>query len=417
MFTSLNLYNYFEVLYSVKLIIRLFLLLFFVGSGAKVMTITISELVASGVSMLVIGLCGTAYVASVFVSGLFLAKILKRYSIYRVILLGGVLMAAGYGCLSLSMTSPIYLFAGMVMIGVAATFAGYSPASILIRQNFSSNGLITSAVFCGSAIGAAFYSALYGWGVGKFGFGSTLRIFCLIQITAAVVLFLKKNAPDSTKQEDSTHEPADKSEILQSRNTYLKSGVFWYIFAFAILTSGTVSTIHSYLPSYLVEAQYSLSTSASIYSAMMLAAAPATLLSGYLTEKYSVSLFINTNIGALTIGMVLLLLCPTSVQLIWIAGILLGIACPISTLAAPLLLGDVFDNCTYTQCIGIVNASTFVSLGLMFCATAVMSEIFGSQLPAFRILMFLSVLLLIMGAAWRYIKYQIKPEGEKKPWN
>lgn len=368
------------------------------------MTVTISELVASGISMLTIGICGAAYVVSVFISGLFLAKILKRCSIHRIILLGGILMATGYGCLSFSMMSPFYLFAGMVMIGIAATFAGYSPVSILIRENYSSNGFVTSAVFCGSAIGAAFYSTLYGWGVASFGFGKTLRFFCLIQIFAAAVLFWNRNTKDGSRQEASLNDLAGKEEVPQPKSPYLNSVIFWYIFIFAILTSGTVSTVHSFLPSYLVEAEYPLSTSTSIYSAMMLAAAPATLLSGYLTEKFSVSFFINANIGALTIGMILLLFYPTSVQLIWIAGILLGIACPISTLAAPLLLGDVFDNQTYTQCIGIVNASTFVSLGLMFCATAVMAEIFGSQLPAFRILMLLSVLLLIMGSAWKYIK-------------
>lgn len=386
---------------SRKLLMGLFVLLFFAGSGAKVVTITISELSAAGISLSMIGISGTAYVMAVFLSGMSFSKVMEHISVDKVMKIGGILMAAGYAVLGFSMQSRVCMLVGMVFIGMAATFVGYSPVSVIIRRYFTSGKLLTAVIFSGTSIGASCYSALYGVGIPRIGFQKTLLLFGMMQMLAVLVvsIFLMKRKlvenPDEKKHE--------MSEEGRKELSHLRFPVFWYIFFFAVLASGVVSTVHSYLPAYLVERGFSLSISSGMYSVMMLAAAPASILSGYLSEKYSTDVFINSNMGALVVGMVLLLFAPGQ-KLLWAAAVLLGIACPVSTLAGPLMLGEVFDNRTFTKSIGIVNASAFVCLGTMFCAVAVFTEIVGTYQIAFRILLILSFLLGAAGTAWRYMK-------------
>lgn len=384
-----------------QLLSGLFILLFFAGSGAKVVTITISELSAAGISLSMIGVSGAAYVMAVFLSGLFFSNVLKHISVDKVMKVGGIMMAAGYAVLGFSIRSQVCMLLGMILIGMAATFVGYSPVSVIIRRYFTSGKLLTAIIFSGTAIGASCYSALYGVGIPWIGFQKTLLLFSVAQVLAVMLvsIFLMRRK----LEENSNEKEQERSEGGKKKSSHLRLPVFWYIFFFAVLASGVVSTAHAYLPAYLVERGFSLSISSGMYSVMMLAAAPASILSGYLSEKYSTDVFINSNMGALVVGMVLLLFAPGE-KLLWVAAILLGIACPVSTLAGPLMLGEVFDHRTFTKSIGIVNASAFVCLGTMFCAVAVFTEIVGTYQIAFRILLILSFLLGAAGTAWRYMK-------------
>lgn len=356
-----------------KVMLGLFLMLFIVASGSKTYILMFSQLEARGFSMSFISICALLTTIAVFVSGMVLHKVTGRLGIRRTMLLGGILMAAAYLLIAFS-EGAYALVIAVLLMGVSTTFSGYTPVSIILRKWFTASyGITVSIVFTGMTFGTSFYSLLYGKLVSKFSFSSTLAILALLPIILPIVVdrFLVIECPETVGLkpyneigQQRSKKNADRIELLPEQAR--KTGLFWYIIVLIFLLGGAVATAQSFIPAYLEHAGLPLERASYVYSVMMLLAAPASLLGGYIADRFSVRTFLLSTGLAYIFGMILLLIAGNSYVLMFVMAVLMGTAYPCGSLTPSLLMNDSFGTKAYDGLLGIVQATSFISIGIMF---------------------------------------------------
>ncbi|MGN1016871.1 MAG: MFS transporter [Faecousia sp.] len=252
-----------------------FLSIFLVTSGTKLFTLFFPELERQRIPMTIVSLASVAATAAIFLSGLYIGKIIRVMGMKRMMLLGCALMAAAY--VQFAIAGPVILFSGFICLGIATTLCGYTPASLIITNWYTKGrGLALSVVFTGMTLGTALYSALCGVLLTKYGLKMTALIVggIVLCLGFPAIALLVKEAPAEAPEGE--QEPSGKKTVKSgvldlSEQEARKTSLFGLILLVTLLAAGLLSTVQSYIPSHLQNEGLSILQSSQVYSAMMLA--------------------------------------------------------------------------------------------------------------------------------------------------
>ena len=386
--------------------ICVFLSLFLVTSGSKIFTLFFTEFEKNGIPITVVSIASVVVTATIFVTGLYIGKVIARLGIRKTMILGCILMALSFVMFAIS-TIPS-LFAGFLFLGGGTTFCGYTPASLIISNWYGKKkGLALSAVFTGMSLGASFYSYVAGILLTKWGLrGTGFCVSVFILVTGLPILFLAIREkpdvdPDAADElaagTDVSAKSTQKDLLLLdvSPKTAGKTALFAVIMVVVLLSSGVVSTVQSYIPSHLQAEGLDTIGASRIYSLMMLVGTLGTLLGGFIADKKGTRTFILYTSVVFFIGTWLLIFCPQQMGLLYVAAVLMGLSYPLCSMTPTLLMADTFGKEAYSGLLGIVQASTFASIGVFFPLTGVLYRVNGSYKMAYVILNLLMIVSII----------------------
>ncbi len=192
-----------------------------------------------------------------------LHKLLKRISLKRLILFGGLISAAGYVLFSLA-RSLAGLFAGGILIGASTVLAGTATVQLIIARWFSDRrsqitGLVASASGIGTAIGSPFVGQMIrnlGWRTACLVIGGLVAVFICVQAT-----FLLKNDPSCAglppytlgRQSGGAGGDLPALEEGLSLQEGMKSSCFWLFSGGMVVVSVVYQIISLYQSSILIE--------------------------------------------------------------------------------------------------------------------------------------------------------------------
>lgn len=378
--------------------------IFFVGSGVKVFLLFLPEFERIGFSIGTVSSLSVLAPVSVFVSGMFVSKVLKKIGVKLTMLIGMLLMATAYFLFSIAI-NPLVISISFVCMGISVTFSSYTPATILINRWFDSKrALVLSIVFMGMSVGSAMYSAIAGWLLDNYNFQVTSIVIALMIIVfASIPIFLfVKESPEKlgqvpySKGEKKTAKAQGKIQLLDySTKQASKTFAFWRIVIITLIAAATLATIQSYLPAHLQFEGMAPIASSRIYSIMMLASAPSTILGGFIAEKYSTKIFILYTALLLIAGTALIIIVPTSFGIMVFAALAVGIAYPLCNITPSLLMNDTFSKKTFDGLIGILQASMAAAAGILFPAVGFAYEYFNSyKVPLWGLIALIAIMII-----------------------
>lgn len=383
-----------------------FLSIFLVTSGTKLFTLFFPEFERQGIPMTIVSLASVAATVAIFVSGLYIGKIIRAMGMKRMMLLGCALMAAAY--LQFAFANPVILFSGFICLGVATTLCGYTPASLIITNWYDKGrALALSVVFTGMTLGTALYSSLCGVLLTEYGMKITALIVggCVFSLGFPAILLLVKEAPAKAPSAEAQkmaekERKTDKPGVLDiSEKEAGKTSLFLLILFVTLLAAGLLSTVQSYIPSHLQNEGMSILQSSQVYSVMMLAGTFGTILGGILADRFGTRVFILYTSALSWIATWLLIFNPTGQGAMFLAAAMMGLAYPLCTVTPSLLMSDTFGQRACTGLLGLVQASTFVSIGIFFPVTGFLYRWQGTYRWAFTLINLLMVVMVVAAMA------------------
>lgn len=357
-------------------------------------------------SLTIVSLASVAATVAIFVSGLYIGKIIRSLGMKRMMLLGCALMAAAY--LQFAVANPVILFSGFICLGIATTLCGYTPASLIITNWYDKGrALALSVVFTGMTLGTALYSSLCGVLLTEYGMKATALIIggCVLCLGFPAIALLVKEAPPEASgantQTPSEEKPGKvKAGVLDiSEQEAGKTPLFLLILFVTLLAAGLLSTVQSYIPSHLQNEGMSILHSSQIYSVMMLVGTFGTILGGILADRFGTRAFILYTSALSFAATWLLIFYPTSQSVMLLAAAMMGLAYPLCTVTPSLLMSDTFGQRACTGLLGLVQASTFVSIGIFFPATGFLYRRQGTYRWAFTLINLLMVVMVVSAMA------------------
>ncbi|ONI47583.1 hypothetical protein AN644_04730 [Candidatus Epulonipiscium fishelsonii] len=399
-----------------------FLIIFLVGSGMRCTSIYATALVDRGFSMTIFGIGTSLNTVAGFISGLLIAQLLERFSVKKVVGLGILFISLGTFILSIA-ESTIALFLGFFIIGMAMILAGYTPAIIVLSKWYQTNfALVISLVYTGMTIGTSTMSLLYGELAPRIGFTYTLWIMAAMQFLigflalkflvaedpceiGAEIYIAPKKDKDITKVKNPT--PTLNVTPKEAKKKFL----FWYLLIVFFCINSIVSTLQLYIPAYMETMGHSLQSASQLLSILMVFGAISTVLSGYITDKFSAFTFYIMTAVFFLVACVLLLAIPKSYPAMMLMAALMGIAYPASSIAPSLMLYDSFSKETAGKLTGFSNATLFAAMGVSSPIVGYAYDLTNSYVEIFVVMTILFVGGILLMIFYKFIKnWEIRKE-------
>lgn len=181
-----------------------------------------------------------------------LGSLMDRFPIRRLMLLGSVMLAAGYAALSFATSFLQVLIIFGVLIAPANVLMGPVAATVLISRWFvRRRGMAIGIAIAGIAMGGVLFPPFIQWLLDSFEWREAFRVFALL--LGAVIIpaaFLVVNSPadrDLHPDGEDTESEMARSESqapLVSSGEILRDPAFWLIsFLFAIVLSGMIGMV------------------------------------------------------------------------------------------------------------------------------------------------------------------------------
>jgi MFS family permease len=206
-----------------------------------------------------------------------IGSLMDRFSIRGLMLLGGVMMAAGYAALSLVTSFAQALIIFGVLIAPANVLMGPVAATVLLSRWFvKKRGRAIGIAIAGVAMGGVLFPPFIQWLLDSFEWREAMRLFALflavLVIPAAALVVnspAERNLHPDGEESESELARSEAQESLASFADILKDPAFWLIsLLFAVVLSGMIGMVTN-LPSLAIGNGVSAANAAllvSIYS-------------------------------------------------------------------------------------------------------------------------------------------------------
>ena len=302
------------------------------------------------------------------ITGIFVGRLLHRFSPKSFMLWGSVV--TGVSLLLLSLANGLWLFYFLYLIaGIAAGFNSAIALFTLLSRWFTRKwGTAIGIALTGGGIGSIIIQPLVGIIAQNYGWRSTYLfagLLTLIINVPLIVFVLKDNPasmgllPDGDRPEDinrSTNskpvtripaESAGAASVNNRRFPYLKSPAFWLIcLSFALLSIGYNAVITQQV-SLITDMNVSGTLAALLRGITLGIGAISALLAGWLADRF-VSRYVTILFFVLAvIGMVILIHAGT-ISGIWFFVVIYGLGTGASGTLLPIVTRDIFGEAEFS---------------------------------------------------------------------
>ncbi|RJS63145.1 MFS transporter [Priestia filamentosa] len=293
------------------------------------------------------------------VTFLFAGKLMEKTNIK--VLLTVSYSVIGLGLISLSMADSIIPFYIVkTLIGIAQPFAIVLSIPVLLGNWFEKKlGTVMGIALGISAIGGSIFNPIISmvitnanWRVGFIVSGAIVLI-----LTLPITLFLIKYKPEKGQQPygyETTKNVENKGvDFGFSIKQALKTPLF-YLLAFADTALNFISGFVQNISGHIVNVGHSLTTGASVISAVMLGAAIGKILIGYLLDKFNQSFIIIMYMIFGSLGWGGLVITTSGTALV-ASGFLLGLGQAMLLVSLPYFTRKTFGPKSYSSIYSIIT--------------------------------------------------------------
>ena len=322
-----------------------------------------------------------------------IVKALKKVS-YKTIIIAGILLLAISGyfigtCRNLMLVNIMGILRG---IGLACTS---NVIITMLTGNWflARRGTISGIIMSFSGIMGSLFSPVVSMFLDRYGFTNAYLICIAIMIILALPAIMIPFRPEDINMEAYGHDRKD----LETKDSYegryefsLKSKVFITLVFTSFLVI-CVTTLTSYLPSYVESLKQSAGNGAALLSASMVGNVLFKFLIGISIDRKGVFFSFVSFMMISFAGLAMIVLVPQNATLLFIAGILYGACYAVNKVAIPLTIRIFFGDDKYGEAYSVLSLCENIARSTIITSIGFIFDVSGSYLICFLIALFASL--------------------------
>lgn len=348
----------------------------------------------------------TTSIHSVFITitSLCFGKLLKRFSIRQIALLGCVSKLLSSGLFMIASTLPVF-YASAALMGISNGLFTTVTCSILINNWFAKNqGTVYGIALSFSGSGAMVLSYLtsglilhHGWRT------AATCLFLIVVCMSAIMLLLLCSRPEdlgmsaygsaqTTARSGGTESAAEEGVLLSQA---LRGPFFWMACAMVFLIGVSCYPVSTTIAAHLSDIGFGQEAIGLIVSCSSFGTMICKIPLGYLSDKVGIRTLMTVLLGSCAIGAVILIT-TTSGVLLYIMPFLVGIGLAGTTMPLPFIARSLFGMREYSKFVSILNAMmTFgIAVGVPLLNKAY--EAIGTYRGVYPLFVGFSILALLL---------------------
>ncbi len=338
-----------------------------------------------------------------------IVKALKKVS-YKTIMISGIAMLCISGYV-------IAITRNLLMVNIMGVLRGIGLActsgviiTILTGNWFlSRRGTISGLIMSFSGIMGSMFSPVVSTMLENYGFKNAYLICVAIMLILALPSVFIPLRPEDIEMEAYGHDRLD----IQDKDSY--NGYFELSFtgkAFLTLMSTSflvicVTTLTSYLPSYVESLNQSARNGAALLSASMIGNVLFKFLIGICIDRKGVFFSFVSFMSISFIGLIVITFIPQNTGLLMMAGVLYGACYAVNKVAVPLTVRIFFGDKKYGEAYSVLSLSENIARSAIITSIGFIYDQNGSYLICFLIALFASL------ASSAMMIYQHRKLGQK----
>lgn len=348
--------------------------------------------------------CNT--IISMFLYG----RLVEKIGMKKLIVVGGVLTAAGFAVFGLAQNIAMLYLTG-ILFGCGCALLNNNAVNAVVQMWFKKNQgtYMSIASTCGSVAGIVAATAVaamiagIGWRPALF----AISALCLVGMIVCEILY--KGDPDSLgatpvgiDEVSDADETGEKStQVVSEGISYsgmLKTGKFW-VLAIVMFIMGIVGySLLANLPLLVTDYGYG-NLSGTMLSVALLASAIFLIPSGRIMDKAGVAVFMAICYVFIVIAMVLMLMGNVSLALAYVISALVGAGYDMCMTGPGIITIEAFGNRDYAKKMGTISAFCYAGVALGPTIMSLFYDLGGSYTAAFIIFIALAIAAALIGFA------------------
>lgn len=322
-----------------------------------------------------------------------IVKALKKVS-YKTIMIAGILLLAISGyfigtCRNLMLVNIMGILRG---IGLACTS---NVIITMLTGNWflARRGTISGIIMSFSGIMGSLFSPVVSMFLDRYGFTNAYLICISIMIILALPAIMIPFKPEDMNMKAYGHDRKD----LETKDSYegryefsLRSTVFITLVITSFLVI-CVTTLTSYLPSYVESLKQSAGNGAALLSASMVGNVLFKFLIGISIDRKGVFFSFVTFMIISFIGLAMIVFVPQNATLLFVAGILYGACYAVNKVAIPLTIRIFFGDGKYGEAYSVLSLCENIARSAIITSIGFIFDVSGSYLICFLIALFASL--------------------------
>ena len=317
----------------------------------------------------------------------------RRLGYKKVVSCSVALYAAGY-ILLYTMTSSAAYYAGVICLGLGASFCGVAGAAYIVGAWFCKHrgtmlGLVTASTGIGGSLLCLLQTSLidtYSWR------SSYLLCAVLTLVLLILVLLTVRNDPkelglapygqDAPAENKKKHKLPDMAFAGKSMPQLYRSVTFYLMILCTFLTCLGIYIVFWVIVPYLTDCGFSATQAGSLQSTMLLLLSGAKLLAGWLSDRIGPK-WVQWGCVAFGVAGTVLLICADTIFIATVAVVLFAFSLPAITAMVALLPLPLFGYRAQTQYTGVFLSMIYVGSTVSSLLTNAIYDAMGSYKPAF----------------------------------
>ena len=321
-----------------------------------------------------------------------IVKALKRVS-YRTIMIAGIILLAASGYV-------IGTGKDLLLINIAGVFRGIGLACTsnviitMLTGNWflASRGTISGIIMSFSGIMGSLFSPVVSMFLERYGYTNAYLICIAIMVILALPAVFIPFKPEDIEMK--AYGYGSKIETKDSYEGHYELSFKGTAFILLALTSFLVicvTTLTSYLPSYVESLKQSAGNGAALLSASMVGNVLFKFLIGISIDRKGVFFSFVTFMMISFIGLLMIIFVPLNAAFLFIAGILYGACYAVNKVAIPLTIRIFFGDDKYGEAYSVLSLCENIARSAIITSIGFIYDVSGSYLICFIIALFASL--------------------------
>ena len=326
-----------------------------------------------------------------------IVKALKKIS-YRPIFIGGIFLLLISGFLIAKADSLLIVnFAG-VLRGLGFACSTNVIITMLTGNWFkSSRGAISGLIMSFSGIMGSLFSPVVSKLLENLGFQKAYLICIFIMVGLSIPAMFVPLKPENIGMKAYENDKKQKEKESYAGRFELKflSPAFILLMITSLLVI-CVTTLTSYLPSYVESLSLSAASAASLLSASMVGNVLFKFLIGLSIDRYGVLPSFIVFMAICFIGLFVIIFSPHNMTILFLAGILYGACYAVNKVAIPLTVRILFGDKSYGEAYSMLSLTENIARSAVITAIGFMFDLTGTYRYNFLLALLACILSSLM---------------------